>query len=82
VLQLSVIVRWLHRLGYRVVGLGAFLRDLREDRLPPDRAVVITIDDGYAETLSCAVPFGATVRSPPPGGRMGEYLAVGHVGSD
>jgi peptidoglycan/xylan/chitin deacetylase (PgdA/CDA1 family)/GT2 family glycosyltransferase len=60
-------MRWLHRLGYRVIRLDDFLHYRREHRLPPPRTVVITIDDAYADTLSCALPvlrrygFAATV---------------------
>jgi peptidoglycan/xylan/chitin deacetylase (PgdA/CDA1 family) len=47
---------WLRRLGYRVIGLEELLRIRREHLLPPTRSVVITIDDGYAETLTLASP--------------------------
>jgi peptidoglycan/xylan/chitin deacetylase (PgdA/CDA1 family)/GT2 family glycosyltransferase len=47
---------WLRRLGFEVLGLEEFLRLRREHRPLPRRAVVITIDDAYADTLEHAVP--------------------------
>jgi glycosyltransferase involved in cell wall biosynthesis/peptidoglycan/xylan/chitin deacetylase (PgdA/CDA1 family) len=54
--QFAQQMKWLQRLGYRVIGLEEFLRCRREHRLPPPRSVVITIDDAYADTLSHAYP--------------------------
>lgn len=48
---------WLKRMGYRVLGLEEFLHYRRENRLPPARSVVITIDDGYADTRTIAYPI-------------------------
>ena len=57
-------LRWLRRLGYRVLSLEEYVRARREHHLLPARSVVITIDDGYAETLTLAAPvlrrFGVT----------------------
>lgn len=44
---------WLKRMGYRPLGLDDYL----EQRMPPGRSVVITIDDGYADSLSLAYPI-------------------------
>lgn len=46
----------LQRQGYRVIGLDEAVSSLAGDRLP-SAAVVITIDDGYASTLSVAGPL-------------------------
>ncbi|MGH2976171.1 MAG: glycosyltransferase [Solirubrobacterales bacterium] len=60
-------MRLLALLRYRAIGLEQLARDLREQRLPPRRAVVITIDDGYRDNLEIALPvlrrhgFTATV---------------------
>lgn len=49
-------MKWVRRLGYRVIGLEEFLRERREHRMPAERSVVITIDDAYSDTLTRAYP--------------------------
>jgi len=44
-------------LGCRVLGLGEFAACLRENRLPPARSVVLTIDDGFADNHRVAYPI-------------------------
>ncbi len=46
----------LKRLGYQVISLEEYLGCLRESRLPPERALVITIDDGYLDNYMLAYP--------------------------
>jgi peptidoglycan/xylan/chitin deacetylase (PgdA/CDA1 family) len=46
----------LKRLGYQVISLEEYLGCLRESRLPPERALVITIDDGYLDNYLLAYP--------------------------
>jgi peptidoglycan/xylan/chitin deacetylase (PgdA/CDA1 family)/GT2 family glycosyltransferase len=64
---LSRQLRLLRLLGYRGVEFAELARCLRERRLPPRRAVAITIDDGYLDNLEVAEPvlrrhgFPATV---------------------
>lgn len=64
---LSRQLRLLRLLGYRGVEFAELSRCLRERRLPPRRAVAITIDDGYLDNLEVAAPvlrrhgFPATV---------------------
>lgn len=64
---LSRQLRLLSLLGYRGVDFAEVARGLRERRLPPRRAVAITIDDGYLDNLEVAEPvlrrrgFPATV---------------------
>jgi len=64
---LSRQLRLLRLLGYRGVDFAEVARCLRERRLPPRRAVAITIDDGYRDNLEVAAPvlrrhgFPATV---------------------
>lgn len=64
---LSRQLRLLRLLGYRGVEFAEVARCLREGRLPPRRAVAITIDDGYLDNLEVAAPvlrrhgFPATV---------------------
>ncbi len=47
---------WLRRLGYRVISLEEYARCLREFRLPPERSIVLTIDDGYLDNYRMAYP--------------------------
>jgi len=60
-------LRLLRLLGYRGVHFEDLADDLRAGRLPPRRAVAITIDDGYLDNLEVALPvlrrhgFPATV---------------------
>lgn len=64
---LSRQLRLLRLLGYRGVEFAEVARCLHERRLPPRRAVAITIDDGYLDNLEVAAPvlrrhgFPATV---------------------
>lgn len=43
-------------LGYRPIPFAELVVALRENRFPPPRAVVITIDDGYRDNLEVAAP--------------------------
>ena len=47
----------LYRLGFPVLSLAQYLALRRQNELPPMRSVVITIDDGYAETATLAAPI-------------------------
>jgi peptidoglycan/xylan/chitin deacetylase (PgdA/CDA1 family)/GT2 family glycosyltransferase len=68
-------LRLLKLLGYRSVFFDEVAEDLRAGRLPPRRAVAITIDDGYRDNLEVALPllrrhgFKATI-----------YLVTGKLG--
>lgn len=48
---------WLKRLGYQVLSLEDYLGYRREGDLPPEKSVVITVDDGYADNYSVAYPI-------------------------
>jgi peptidoglycan/xylan/chitin deacetylase (PgdA/CDA1 family) len=48
---------WLKRLGYQAISLEAYLHYRRQHGRPPPRAVVITIDDGYADVYTLAYPI-------------------------
>jgi peptidoglycan/xylan/chitin deacetylase (PgdA/CDA1 family) len=47
---------WLKRRGYSMMSLDEVLALRREHRLPPARAVVVTLDDGYADNAEIAAP--------------------------
>jgi peptidoglycan/xylan/chitin deacetylase (PgdA/CDA1 family) len=49
-------MRLLAALRYRVIPFEALAEALRDCQPPPRRAVVITIDDGYADNLEAALP--------------------------
>ena len=48
------ILRWL---GYRVLALDEYIAARRAHTLPPARAVILTIDDGYADNAAVALPI-------------------------
>jgi len=50
-------MRWLKWRGYNAIHLDELIRCLREHRLPPAKAVVITFDDGYADNRLFAAPL-------------------------
>lgn len=47
----------LRLLGYRPIRFAELVEAMREHRLPPPRAAVITIDDGYLDNLELAAPI-------------------------
>jgi peptidoglycan/xylan/chitin deacetylase (PgdA/CDA1 family) len=57
-------MRALAALRYRVIPFEAFAEALGDCRLPPPRAVVITIDDGYADNAELALPVLRRRRFP------------------
>lgn len=48
---------WLKLLRYRVISLEEYVEYRRSYRLPPARAVVITMDDGYLDNRDVAFPI-------------------------
>lgn len=57
-------MRLLAVLRYRVVPFEEIAQALRESRLPPRRAVAVTIDDGYADNAEVARPILRRHRFP------------------
>ena len=53
---LSRQLRLLRLLGYHGIHFDELVEAIRRSRLPPRRAVVITIDDGYTDNLEIAQP--------------------------
>lgn len=50
-------LRWLERRGYQVIGLEELVSCVRERRLPPAQSVVLTFDDGLADSRLLAAPI-------------------------
>jgi peptidoglycan/xylan/chitin deacetylase (PgdA/CDA1 family) len=48
---------WLKFWRYTVISLDEYVTCRREFRLPPPRSVIITIDDGYADSFQLAWPI-------------------------
>jgi peptidoglycan/xylan/chitin deacetylase (PgdA/CDA1 family)/glycosyltransferase involved in cell wall biosynthesis len=48
---------WLKLWGYHLIGLEEYVSYRQQNRLPPPRSVVITIDDGYADSYTQALPI-------------------------
>jgi glycosyltransferase involved in cell wall biosynthesis len=57
-------LRLLRALRYRVLDFAELARMLAAGEAPPERAVVLTIDDGYADNLAIALPLLRRHRSP------------------
>lgn len=57
-------MRALAILRYRVIAFDDLAKGLHDHRLPPCRAVVITIDDGYADNMTIAHPILTRRRYP------------------
>ena len=55
---------WLRLCRYRIISLSELVDSLRSDRLPPQRAVVVTFDDGYADNYDIAFPILRKLRIP------------------
>ena len=55
---------WLKWMRYRVISLEEYLHCRRKHLLPPRRAVVITIDDGYEDNWTVAYPILHRYRFP------------------
>jgi glycosyltransferase involved in cell wall biosynthesis len=50
-------MRWLKLRGYKVIDLEELVSSLLEHRLPPEKAIVITFDDGYVDNRELAAPI-------------------------
>jgi peptidoglycan/xylan/chitin deacetylase (PgdA/CDA1 family) len=72
----------LRQLGYRVVDLDAVLAHYRERKPLPERAVLITFDDGYHDNLEHAAPvlqkYGYPAVLFVPIGYLGDPLPLPH----
>jgi peptidoglycan/xylan/chitin deacetylase (PgdA/CDA1 family) len=67
---------WLRLRRRPVLSLDEYVRHREENRLPPPGSVVLTFDDGYADTLELAVPM--LVRS---GISAAIFVTTGAVGA-
>jgi peptidoglycan/xylan/chitin deacetylase (PgdA/CDA1 family) len=52
--KFSVQMWLLKRLNYHVISLEEYLKFLSDSHLPPERSIIITIDDGYKDNYSLA----------------------------
>jgi peptidoglycan/xylan/chitin deacetylase (PgdA/CDA1 family) len=68
-------VRWLGKNGYTAISLDALFAYLEEGGPLPDKPVVITFDDGYAELETTASPVLAAA-----GFRHTHFLTTGKLG--
>lgn len=48
---------WLHKDGWQTIDCAAFLRGLREPESLPERALLLTFDDGYRTMRTVAMPI-------------------------
>jgi peptidoglycan/xylan/chitin deacetylase (PgdA/CDA1 family)/glycosyltransferase involved in cell wall biosynthesis len=68
-------IRWLHRMGYRSISPADWLRWCRDGTGLPQKPVLLTFDDAFADIAEFALPvlqrhgFGATV-----------FVVTGHIG--
>ncbi|MFH0753579.1 MAG: polysaccharide deacetylase family protein [Candidatus Omnitrophota bacterium] len=68
---------YISRQGYKVIGLGEFVANLKSGNILDHKSVVITFDDGYKDNFTTAFPvlkkygFPATI-----------FVEVGHIGHD
>ncbi len=62
--RFAVQMRLLALLRYQVIRFEELAQGLRAGRLPPPRAAVITIDDGYLDNLTVALPVLRRRRFP------------------
>jgi peptidoglycan/xylan/chitin deacetylase (PgdA/CDA1 family)/GT2 family glycosyltransferase len=78
-------LRLLRLLGYRVLRFEQLAQLLRAGEVPPPRSVVLTIDDGYADNLTVALPLLSRYRVPATlfviSRRLGATNALGDEGA-
>jgi peptidoglycan/xylan/chitin deacetylase (PgdA/CDA1 family) len=55
---------WLKWCGFRVIPLADLVADLRANRIPPRRSIVLTFDDGYSDNWGEALPILRRYRLP------------------
>ena len=67
---------WLKFWGYNVISLEEYVNDRRALRLPPPRSVVITIDDGYADNYTLALPVLRRYRFPAMVFLVSQYIGL------
>jgi biofilm PGA synthesis lipoprotein PgaB len=69
---------WLKRSGYHFVGMDDVLADARGRKALPDRAVLITFDDGYQSVYSKAFPILQAYHAPAVVALVGSWLENAH----
>ncbi len=72
--QLALQFAWLHHHGYHVVSLDDVVASRREQRPLPDRAVVISFDDGLESVYTRAFPLLEAYHFPAVVGLVGSWL--------
>src|SRR5579864_7438246 len=68
-------MRWLHDHAYHVIPLSTLVGHLRRGEPLPDRAAVVTFDDGFLTVYTTAFPILAQFRFP-----ATVFLVAGYCG--
>ena len=66
---------WLRRFGFCFISLSQYVESVTRGVPPPARSLIVTIDDGYEDILSCAEPILRRHGAP-----ATVFLPTAHVG--
>lgn len=81
--QLREHLGWLHQHGYRFISVDDILADRAGKRPLPDKAVLLSFDDGYESMYRQAFPILKEFKAPAVIGLIGSWLTPGqHTHAD